>query len=165
VSETLAAELAYTGPYHLNDRLPGTERSVAWGLLSPTRTYLPVVRAVLASDAAKGVTGILHCTGGGQTKCRFFGRGLHYVKDDLFAPPALFRAIQAQGIDAREMFEVFNMGHRMELYVRPGQARAVIDVAAGFGVESRVVGRIEANHDTTANRVTVRSGGRTHEYV
>ncbi|HEY3668333.1 MAG TPA: AIR synthase related protein, partial [Polyangiaceae bacterium] len=132
-SETIPADKVYCGRFQLGDTLPGTTRTVAWGLLSPTRTYLPVVRALLGSPLSAHITGILHCSGGGQTKCRGFGRGLHYVKDSLFATPPLFRAIADSGIEHKQMYQVFNMGHRMELYVRPSAAQGVVQAAERFG--------------------------------
>jgi len=164
-SETIPVDKVYCGRFQLKDDLPGSSKNVAWGLLSPTRTYLPIVRAILASDLAQQVTGILHCSGGGQTKCRGFGRGLHYVKDALFPTPALFQAIQDSGIEPKQMYQVFNMGHRMELYVRPTAAAGVVEAAARFGVEAKIVGRIEANPGAGANRVTIAGNGQSFEYA
>ena len=164
-SETIPVDKVYCGRFQLKDELPGSSKNVAWGLLSPTRTYLPIVRAILGSALAAGVTGILHCSGGGQTKCRGFGRGLHYVKDALFPTPALFQAISDSGIEAKQMYQVFNMGHRLELYVRPAVAAGVIEAAARFGVDAKIVGRIEANAGSDANRVTIASSGQSFEYA
>ncbi len=163
-SETIAIDKVYCGKFQLSDTLPGTSHTVAWGLLSPTRTYLPIVRAILASELAPRISGILHCSGGGQTKCRGFGRALHYVKDSLFPTPPLFRAIADSGIDDKQMYQVFNMGHRLELYARPSAAAGVIDAAARFGVAAKVVGHIERCADAAVNRVTVVANGQTHEY-
>jgi len=164
-SETIPVDKVYCGKFRLSDTLPGSAHDVAWGLLSPTRTYLPIARAILASDLASQVTGILHCSGGGQTKCRGFGRGLHYVKDALFPTPALFRAIQDSGIEQKQMYQVFNMGHRLELYVRPSAAAGVVEAAASFGVDAKIVGRIEANAGTDGNRVTIAASGQSFEYA
>jgi phosphoribosylformylglycinamidine cyclo-ligase len=164
-SETIPADKVYCGRFQLQDTLPGTEHNVAWGLLSPTRTYLPVARALLSSELAAQVTGILHCSGGGQTKCRGFGRGLHYIKDALFPTPPLFRAIQDSGIEQKQMYQVFNMGHRLELYVRPSAAAGVVEAAARFGVVAKIVGRIEANAGSGANRVTIAVNGQSYEYT
>jgi phosphoribosylformylglycinamidine cyclo-ligase len=163
-SETIPADKVYCGRFQLQDTLPGTSRTVAWGLLSPTRTYLPVARAVLASPLATHVSGILHCSGGGQTKCRGFGRGLHYIKDSLFPTPPLFQAIQDSGIEHKQMYQVFNMGHRLELYVRPSAAPQLVEIAQSFGVDAKIVGRIEANAGTGANRVTIAANGQSYEY-
>jgi phosphoribosylformylglycinamidine cyclo-ligase len=164
-SETIPTDKVYCGRFQLQDLLPGTQRSIAWGLLSPTRTYLPIARALLASELAPHIAGILHCSGGGQTKCRGFGRGLHYIKDSLFPTPPLFQAIQDSGIPHQQMYQVFNMGHRLELYVRPSIAAKVIEVASGFGVLAQVVGRIEANAGSGANRVSIAAAGQTFEYA
>ena len=164
-SETIPADKVYCGRFQLQDTLPGTQHNVAWGLLSPTRTYLPVARALLSSELASQVTGILHCSGGGQTKCRGFGRGLHYIKDALFPTPPLFQAIQDSGIEQKQMYQVFNMGHRLELYVRPSAAAGVIEAAARFGVTAKIVGRIEANAGSGANRVTIAVNGQSYEYA
>ncbi|HWZ92519.1 MAG TPA: AIR synthase-related protein, partial [Polyangiaceae bacterium] len=163
-SETIPSDKVYCGRFQLQDTLPGTSRTVAWGLLSPTRTYLPIVRAILGSDLAPHIAGILHCSGGGQTKCRGFGRGLHYLKDALFPTPPLFQAIADSGIEAQQMYQVFNMGHRLELYLRPSAAAGVIEAATRFGVEAKIVGRIERNSDSVANRVSIVANGRTHDY-
>ena len=164
-SETIPADKVYCGRFQLQDTLPGTQHNVAWGLLSPTRTYLPVARAVLSSELAAQVTGILHCSGGGQTKCRGFGRGLHYIKDALFPTPPLFQAIQDSGIEQKQMYQVFNMGHRLELYVRPPAAAGIVLCAARFGVAAKIVGRIEANAGSGANRVTIATNGQSYEYT
>jgi phosphoribosylformylglycinamidine cyclo-ligase len=164
-SETIPVDKVYCGKFQLRDALPGSTHDVAWGLLSPTRTYLPIARAILASELAAQVTGILHCSGGGQTKCRGFGRGLHYVKDALFPTPALFQAIQDSGIEQKQMYQVFNMGHRLELYVRPGAAAGVVEAATRFGVDAKIVGRIEANTGTDGNRVTIAANGQSFEYA
>ncbi|MES1174482.1 MAG: AIR synthase-related protein, partial [Myxococcales bacterium] len=164
-SETIPVDKVYCGKFQLSDALPGSSHDVAWGLLSPTRTYLPIARAILASDLASQVTGILHCSGGGQTKCRGFGRGLHYVKDALFPTPPLFQTIQDSGIEQKQMYQVFNMGHRLELYVRPSAAAGVVEAAARFGVDAKIVGRIEANPGTDANRVTIAANGQSFEYA
>lgn len=157
-SETVPDDAVYVGKYALQDTLPGSSRSVAWGLLSPTRTYLPVVRALLSSPLGAHVTGIVHCSGGGLAKCKSFGSGLHYVKESLLPVPPIFRCIAEQGIDARQMFQVFNMGQRLELYVKPDQARGVIELAASFGIEAKITGRVEA-HSSASNKVTIAEGG------
>ncbi len=165
-SETIPVDKVYCGPYRLNDALPRSSRDVSWGLLSPTRTYLPIVRLLLASqEGPSRVSGILHCSGGGQTKCRGFGRGLHYIKDALFPTPPLFQAIQDTGIEPKQMYQVFNMGHRLELYVRPAAAAGIVELAASYGVEAKIVGRIEANAGSDTNRVTIGVNGQSYEYA
>ncbi len=163
VSETLAPGDAYCGRFRLEDRLPGSDLSVGEAILSPTRTYLPVVRDVLRALPG-AVHGLVHCTGGGQQKCRDFGEGLIYVKDALFPRPPLFEAIRASGgISEAELYKVFNMGHRLEAYCDPADASAVIDAAARHGIEAKRVGRVERSPDGR-NRVVVRDRGGEHVY-
>jgi phosphoribosylformylglycinamidine cyclo-ligase len=117
--------------------------TVGEALLSPTRTYAPVVIRALAEIGA-GVHGLVHCTGGGQTKCLRLGTKVRFVKDAIFEPPPVFRLIQAVGgLGWDEMAQVFNLGHRMELFVDVAAAGEVIAIAADLGVEARVVGRCE----------------------
>jgi phosphoribosylformylglycinamidine cyclo-ligase len=138
------AELAYRGPFALTDRPAALGMTVGEALLSPTRTYAPVLRVVLA-ELRSGVHGLVHCTGGGQTKCLRLGAGVRFVKDALFEPPPVFRLIQATGgLSWEEMAQVFNLGHRMELFVDAAAAGEVIEASAALGVEARVVGRCEA---------------------
>ena len=162
-SETVPAESVYGGRYHLLDRLPGTSRTVAWGMLSPTRTYAPVVRAVLASNAAD-VSGIIHCSGGGQAKCLRFGKGLHFIKDDLFEAPAIFRCLEDAGVPPRDLFQVFNMGHRMEIYCRASAVPNIAGIADRFGIAARVVGRIEASPNGDQNLATISHRGQALSY-
>jgi phosphoribosylformylglycinamidine cyclo-ligase len=164
-SPTMKRSKAYCGRFRLNDPLAGTKLTVGEALLSPTRTYAPVIHKVL--DAAfPAVHGIIHCSGGGQVKCRSFGNGLHYIKDNMFPVPPLFAAIGEEGkIAPKEMHQVFNMGHRMEVYCDKDAADQVLAIAGGFGIEARVVGRVERNRDSTsANRVTIAAASGTLEY-
>jgi phosphoribosylformylglycinamidine cyclo-ligase len=155
----------YCGPHRMGDALPGSEMTVGQALLSPTRTYAPVIARLLRENRA-AIAGLVHCSGGGQTKCLRFGRGLHFIKDNLFTPPPIFQAIQkASGASAHEMHRVFNMGHRMEVYCRPGDAAGVMATAKNFGIEGRVVGQVAASRQKSgANQVTLRVGGKTLEY-
>ncbi len=115
----MSPELAYAGPYHLHDPLPGTSLTIGQALLCPTRTYAPVLKELLKNHFHK-ISAVIHCSGGGQTKCLKFGRGIHYVKNRLFPIPPLFRTIQRVSQTSwREMYEVFNMGHRMEILGSP----------------------------------------------
>ena len=135
--------LAYRGSHHLSESPEGLGMTLAQALLSPTRTYSPVLVPTL-SELRSGVHGIVHCTGGGQTKCLRLGTQVRFVKDDLFEVPPLFRLIrEAAQMPWDEMYQVFNMGHRMELYVDAGAADEVIGAAAERGVAARVVGRCE----------------------
>lgn len=154
-ADSMPKELAYTGKYHVTDLLPGTEMTVGQAILSPTRTYLPVVQKILAEERP-AVKAMVHCTGGGQVKCKGFGQGIRYVKDNLFPMPPLFRAIYEQGdIEAKEMYHDFNMGHRLEVYCEPEAAKRIIEIAEGFGIEARVVGHTEKADG--ANEVVIKS--------
>ncbi len=162
-SNTISDDKVYCGKFGVNDLLPGTDVPVVDAILSPTRTYAPVIRAIL-DEKRNAVHGMIHCTGGGQAKCKNFGRGLHYIKDDLFDVPPLFAAIRENGdIGDREMYQVFNMGHRMEIYCAPEDAAFMIEKAESFGVDAKIVGRTEASADGN-NHVTVKALGQVFEY-
>ena len=137
------ADLVYSGQADLTEPLDGTPLDFGKAVLSPTRTYAPVVRQVL--DAMRGeVHGMVHCSGGAQTKVLHFIEGLRVIKDDLLPTPPLFEAIQRMsGADWKEMYKVFNMGHRLEFYVPPARAREIIAISETFGIEARVIGRVE----------------------
>ena len=148
------ADLVYCGPYKLEDALPDCALSVGNAILSPTRTYAPVVQTALR-ELGQEVKGLIHCSGGAQTKCLKFGQNVHFIKDNLFPTPPLFRAIQTASNTAwEEMYKVFNMGHRMEVYVPQDKVQTVIDIAESFGIAAQQVGRTEAaeqNHLTLTN--------------
>ena len=138
------AELVYSGQARLTDPLEGTPLDMGRAVLSPTRTYAPIIREVLARMRDE-VHGMVHCSGGAQTKVLHFVEDLRIIKDDLFPTPPLFLAIQRMsGTDWQEMYKVFNMGHRMELYVPAARAAEIIAISAAFGVDARIVGRVEA---------------------
>ena len=140
-------ELAYCGPYRLEDPLPGSAFSVGEALLCPTRTYAPLVQHMLAA-LGKEVAGLVHCSGGGQTKCLRFGKGIHFVKDSLFPVPPVFRAIQKEsGADWREMHQVFNMGHRMEAYLPEKRVDDLVALAGEYGIAAKRVGHTEPSPD------------------
>ena len=135
--------LTYSGSLSLTDPLAGTPLDMGRAVLSPTRTYAPVIKEVL-QRMRSDVHGMVHCSGGGQTKVLHFLEDLRVIKDDLFDTPPLFQVIQHEsGTDWQEMYRVFNMGHRMELYVPARRAEEIISIAAGFNIEARVVGRVE----------------------
>ena len=138
-------ELVYAGQKSLTD---ATETPLDAGklVLSPTRTYAPIVKAILNQVDRKQIHGMVHCSGGAQTKILHFIDELHVVKDNLFDTPPLFQLIQEQsGTDWKEMYQVFNMGHRMELYVPEAIANTLISISQSFGVDAQVVGRVEAS--------------------
>ena len=160
-SDTIAAENIYSGKFRMTDNLPESRVTVGEALLSPTRTYAPVIRRVLELHA-DDVRGIIHCTGGGQVKCKNFGTGLHFIKDNFFPIPPVFKAIYDSGqISMREMFSVFNMGHRMEIYANENRAMSIVSIAESFGVGARIVGRVET---AESNKVTILHDGEKYEY-
>ena len=140
------ASLVYSGKYQLTDVEPETGLTVGKLVLSPTRTYAPVVKAILDSVARDQIHGMVHCSGGAQSKVgHFLLDGLRVVKDNMLPVPPLFRLIQeCSGTAWSEMYKVFNCGHRLELYVPPEHAQQVIDVSAKFGIAAQVIGRVEA---------------------
>ncbi len=141
--------LAYSGGLRLTDPVEGSPLDAGKLVLSPTRTYAPVIARILKELPRAAIHGMVHCSGGGQTKILHFIDGLHVVKDNLFPAPPLFRLISEQsGTPPREMYKVFNMGHRMELYVDESVATDIIAISRSFGIEGRVVGRVE--HGTGA---------------
>ncbi len=138
-------EVIYSGNYLLTDPVGGSPLNAGKLVLSPTRTYAPVVKAIFG-HMKKHIHGMVHCSGGGQTKVLHFVEKLHVVKDNLFEIPPLFRLIREQsGTPLKEMYQVFNMGHRMELYVKEELAREIIDIATDFNLDARIIGRCEAS--------------------
>jgi len=156
VDPNLSPDDVYRGPFFTTDRPEGLEMSVGEALASPTRTYAPVIARVL-DTLGSSVHGIIHVTGGGQTKVLRFGRGNIYIKDNLFAPPPVFSLIQRFGHVAwREMYQVFNMGHRMEFYLPEEFAATVFEISSSFGIDARIIGRVERNNEAAAsNKVTI----------
>jgi phosphoribosylformylglycinamidine cyclo-ligase len=147
--DLLSKDLAYTGQLKLTDKIEGLPINAGQMVLSPTRTYAPIIKAILEQHRSE-IHGLVHCSGGGQTKILHFVKTpLHIIKDNLFELPILFKTIQAQsGTDWREMYQVFNMGHRMEIYVKPELAESIIKISESFGVPAKVVGRVEASEKT-----------------
>jgi len=154
-------ELAYSGSKDLTDAVDGVELDAGRLVLSPTRTYAPVIKKILEEMRAD-IHGMIHCTGGAQTKVMHFVDNVHVVKDNLFPVPPLFAMIQSQsGTDWKEMYKVFNMGHRMEIYLSPEHAARVIAISRSFGIPAQVVGYVEAS-DTP--RLTITGEHGTFEY-
>lgn len=147
-------EYVYTGRHLLQDPVEGAP--ITWGqaILSPTRTYLPLVSEILSS-CRKHIGGIIHCTGGGQTKCLKFSNNIHYIKNNLFPFTHLFKEL-ALHTDMREMFQVFNCGHRMELYTEKCITDKVIQIAEKWGIQARIIGRTEAY---SGNKLTIEYEG------
>lgn len=154
--DLLSADLAYTGKLKLTDSVPGMPLDAGKMVLSPTRTYAPVIRAVLDEHRSE-IHGMVHCTGGAQTKVLHFVKSpLNILKNNLFETPVLFRTIQEQsGTSWEEMYKVFNMGHRMEIYTSLKAAESIIAISAQFGIDARIIGSVETA--TQKAQVCIRS--------
>ncbi len=137
-------ELVYSGKYRLTDKIDGLSLDAGQLVLSPTRTYAPVIKKML-DELRPEIHGMVHCTGGAQTKVlHFVGENCKVIKDNMFPVPPLFQIIHdCSGTDWKEMYQVFNMGHRMEIYVKPEIASQVIGISKSFGIDAQIVGRIE----------------------
>lgn len=155
------AELIYSGGLKLTDKVEGSPIDAGKLVLSPTRTYAPVVKKLL--DALRpNIHGMVHCSGGAQTKILHFVENVHVIKDNLFPIPPLFKTIQEQsGTDWAEMYKVFNMGHRLEVYLPEEFAAEVIEISKSFGIDAQIVGRVEASDHT---HLTIKSEKGTFEY-
>jgi len=159
----LPEDLLYAGSRLLTDAVAGVPLDAGRLVLSPTRTYAPLLMPVVR-DFRDRIHGMVHCSGGGQTKVLHFISGLHVIKDNLFPTPPLFELIQREGgMDWREMYRVFNMGHRMELYTDATTAEAIAARAAEVGIAARIVGRVEAS-PSGASRLTIAGAHGTFEY-
>lgn len=153
--------LVYTGKYRVTDVLPDFPLDVGKMILSPTRTYAPVMVQVF-KELRPHIHGMVHCSGGGQTKVLHFIENLHVIKDNLFEVPPLFRLIQQETQTPwQEMYKVFNMGHRLEVYLEEKHARLVIDIATGFGIEAKVIGCTETSPE---KRLSIHTGKMVLEY-
>jgi len=154
-------ELVYAGRHLVTDRIPGALIDIGKLVLSPTRTYAPVMVEVL-KNLRKDIHGIVHCSGGAQTKVLHFTGDVHIIKDNLFEVPPLFRLIHGiTGTSLKEMYKVFNMGHRLEVYLPAQFAEQVITISKSFNVDAKIIGRVEPS-DT--KRLTIVAGGETLEY-
>lgn len=154
-------ELVYSGGMSLTQDVDGTSLDAGRLVLSPTRTYAPVIKKIL-DEMRKNIHGMVHCSGGAQTKVMHFVENKHVIKDNLFPVPPLFELIHEQsGTDWHEMYKVFNMGHRMEIYVAPQYAEKIIEIASEFNIDARVIGRVE---DAPENKLTIISDKGTFVY-
>ena len=155
--------LVYSGNLGLTDAVPGVPLDAGQLVLSATRTYAPIIQRFLA-DHRQDVHGMVHCSGGAQTKVlHFLGDNLHVIKDNMMDVPVLFQTIQAQsGTSWEEMYKVFNMGHRMEVYTNEDAAKALIDISESLGVKAQIVGRVEAHEGKPA--VSVHGPEGIHRY-
>lgn len=154
-------DLVYSGSKKLTDSVDGTGLDVGRIILSPTRTYAPIVKTIF-KEMRSAVHGMIHCSGGAQTKVIKFVQDVEVYKDNLFPVPPLFEMIhQESGTDWKEMYKVFNMGHRLEVYVEPQHAAQIIAISKSFGVDAQVIGECRAHQ---GSKVTVKSANGTYEY-
>ena len=155
-------ELVYSGTKSLTDQVEGSPLNAGKLVLSPTRTYAPVIKQLLDKHR-KDIHGMVHCSGGAQTKVLHFVDDVHIIKDNLFPIPPLFSLIQQEsGTSWEEMYKVFNMGHRMEIYVSPEVADSIIALSKSFNIDAQIVGRVEA---ATTKKLTIQSPFGTFEYA
>ena len=155
------SELVYSGTKSLTDSIDEVPIDAGKLVLSPTRTYAPIIKAILDKYRDK-IHGMVHCSGGAQTKVLHFIDQNHIIKDNLFPVPPLFKMIQEEsGTEWQEMYKVFNMGHRMELYVPQDIAEDLISISQSFGVDAQIVGRVEASE---TKKLTIQSEYGTFTY-
>jgi len=148
------SDLVYSGNIKLTDAVEGVPLDAGKLVLSPTRTYAPIIIRMLEKHR-DNIHGMVHCSGGAQTKILHFVDDLHIIKDNMFEVPPLFKLIQEQsGTNWREMYQVFNCGHRMELYVPAEVAESLISISQSFGVDARIIGRVEKSE---TKKLTIRS--------
>lgn len=149
------SDLVYSGAMKLTDNVPNSPIDAGKLVLSPTRTYAPIIKAILDKYTSETIHGMVHCSGGAQTKILHFIDNLHIIKDNLFPVPPLFKLIQEQSkTDWKEMYQVFNCGHRMELYVDSKVADAIIEISKFYNVDAKIVGRVEA---ASEKKLTIKS--------
>ena len=150
----VSKDLVYSGKYKVTDSISGVDVNVGKLVLSPTRTYAPILIEVF-KELRQQIHGLVHCSGGAQTKVLHFVDDLHIIKDNLFETPPLFKLIQeCSGTNWKEMYKVFNMGHRMEVYLNEKHAQHVIDISKQFGVDAKIIGRVES---TAKKQVSISS--------
>ncbi|MCR9264571.1 MAG: AIR synthase-related protein [Flavobacteriaceae bacterium] len=155
-------ELVYSGEVELTDKVANSPLDAGKLVLSPTRTYAPIIKKVLEKYNTDQVHGMVHCSGGAQTKILHFVENLHIIKDNMFAVPPLFKLIQEQsGTDWKEMYQVFNCGHRMELYVDEKIAEDIVSISRQFDVDAQIIGRVEASEQ---KKLTIQSTYGKFEY-
>lgn len=159
----MPSDLVYSGSMELTQAVEGSPVDAGKLVLSPTRTYAPVVKELL-NRMRPAIHGMVHCSGGAQTKVMHFVENKHVIKDNLFPTPVLFEMIQREsGTDWKEMYKVFNMGHRLEVYLPSDKAAEVIAISESFGIPARIVGRVEERGE--GNLLTIKSSKGTFEYL
>jgi phosphoribosylformylglycinamidine cyclo-ligase len=155
-------ELVYSGKVKLTDKVENSPIDAGKLVLSPTRTYAPIIKKILEKYDSQNIHGMVHCSGGAQTKVLHFVDNVHVIKDNLFPVPPLFKLIQEQSkTDWKEMYQVFNCGHRMEIYVPSNVANDIIAISESFGVDAKIVGRIETSE---SKKLTIKSEYGVFEY-
>ena len=158
---SIPEDLVYSGPHKLTDATAIDGVDVGHLILSPTRTYLPIMVPIL-KEHRKDIHGIIHCSGGAQTKVLHFAHNVHIIKDNMLPIPPLFKMIQeASHTDWKEMYKVFNMGHRLEIYTDAKSAEDMINISKSFGIDAQIIGHVE---DSDAKRLTIKSEYGTFEY-
>ncbi len=155
-------DLVYSGSVKLTDAVANSPINAGKLVLSPTRTYAPIIKKILDNYNAKEIHGMVHCSGGAQTKILHFVENLHIIKDNMFPIPPLFQLIQEESkTDWKEMYQVFNCGHRMELYVAPEVAKDIINISKSFNVDAQIIGKVE---DADTKKLTITSEFGTFTY-
>lgn len=158
----LPEEIIYSGTKNLTDNIENSPLNAGKLVLSPTRTYAPVIKKILSEYSPKEIHGMVHCSGGAQTKILHFVEDLHIIKDNMFEIPPLFKLIQQESkTDWKEMYQVFNCGHRMEIYIPEGIAQNIINISKSFGIDAKIIGRVEASD---RKRLTIKSEYGVFEY-
>ena len=159
---SLSDDLIYIGSKKLSDKIPGIDLDAGKLVLSPTRTYAPVVREILSKIERKKIHGIIHCSGGAQTKVMNFVKNKHIIKDNLFETPPVFKLIQSESKTSwKEMYQVFNMGHRLEIYTDENNAQSIINISKSFNLDAKIIGRVE---DCKENKLSISTNKGLFEY-
>ena len=160
---SIPTELIYSGSKQLIDKVEDSPLDAGKLVLSPTRTYAPIIKEILSQLTPKEIHGMVHCSGGAQTKILHFVENLHIIKDNMFDVPPLFKLIQEESkTDWKEMYQVFNMGHRMEIYLPEEFAQQIINISKSFGVDAKIVGSVEAQEN--GKKLTINSSLGSFEY-
>ena len=159
---SLSDDLIYIGSKKLSDKIPGIDLDAGKLVLSPTRTYAPVVKEILSKIERKKIHGIIHCSGGAQTKVMNFVKNKHIIKDNLFETPPVFKLIQSESKTSwKEMYQVFNMGHRLEIYTDENSAQSIINISKSFNLDAKIIGRVE---DSKENKLSISTAKGLFEY-
>ena len=159
---SLTDDLIYIGSKKLTDQIPGVDFDAGKLVLSPTRTYAPVVKEILSKIERKKIHGIIHCSGGAQTKVMNFVKNKHIIKDNLFETPPVFNLIQSESKTSwKEMYQVFNMGHRLEIYTDENSAQSIINISKSFNLDAKIIGRVE---DCKENKLSISTNKGLFEY-